>query len=328
MKSITFTICCFLVLNSFGGKGLNKSLGNSSHEFVKIYPQDDLEAGKCLIKGRVYQDNINGQALSRVLVSTLQRNYFAYTDSTGYYEMFISAEDTALFAYHSLYSEHVIWNYDFKQRHVYELNFYLVEDYNQIIVDKPVIYMYADQPLHAQIKFEPTGKLTFTYPEYHPETGWNVEVSEKGLQNEGKTYPYLFWESSTTELSYDKRSEQVYGQFIKTDTVTSFLENSLTKLGLNDIEKTDFITYWAPRLLKEDFAFVQFIVDEDYDKLISQMQISPEPDHMRRVFILFTPYTREQGAGWFKEQKLTSFERKGFTVVEWGGSMFNAIQGI
>jgi len=47
------------------------------------------------------------------------------------------------------------------------------------------------------------------------------------------------------------------------------------------------------------------------------MNISPISDSMLRVFMAYVPL---EEAVDIEPQQLNTFERKGFTVVEWGGS--------
>ncbi|EWM52585.1 hypothetical protein RF007C_08595, partial [Ruminococcus flavefaciens 007c] len=45
--------------------------------------------------------------------------------------------------------------------------------------------------------------------------------------------------------------------------------------------------------------------------------ITPTPDSMLRIFMTYVPL---EDAVDIEPQRLSTFERKGFTVVEWGGS--------
>lgn len=50
---------------------------------------------------------------------------------------------------------------------------------------------------------------------------------------------------------------------------------------------------------------------------ITKLDITPKPDSMLRVMMLYKPLDKPIKIG---EQKLKPFERKGFTVIEWGGT--------
>jgi hypothetical protein len=47
------------------------------------------------------------------------------------------------------------------------------------------------------------------------------------------------------------------------------------------------------------------------------LEITPKPDSMLRIFMLMKSVGKKIE---IKEQVLETFERKGFAVVEWGGS--------
>ncbi|MBK9191013.1 MAG: hypothetical protein IPM77_05555 [Crocinitomicaceae bacterium] len=87
------------------------------------------------------------------------------------------------------YDEVIIWNYKFKSQHVVNIDFYAYDNYNMIEVDKPVIYCYSEKEINAEIRIQPEGEMTFTYPEYND--GWFVKVDENGISDHvtGKNYP-------------------------------------------------------------------------------------------------------------------------------------------
>lgn len=321
MKSLLFILAVTALTTSSYGRGIpEKLIAPSRHEVIKIYPQDVLPEGKCKVTGYVLKDNSNGNPIANVLVSTPDRKAFTHTDSSGYYELLLDADDTSLFAFKSELSEHVIWKYEFKERYVFEINFYLVDDYSMMIMDKPVIYLYSEKDETVAIKFQPKGEIIFTYPLYNQDQGWEVNVSGNVIQSKGKEYPYLFWEAETADLQYHKMNSRPYGSYIKTDTAVQFLENSLTRLGLNRTEQTDFITFWLPKLLQKDYAFIQFVIDDDYEAHISAMAVNPAPENMRRVYMIFTLFDQDELGRSYESQHFPSFNREGFTLVEWGGT--------
>ena len=52
-------------------------------------------------------------------------------------------------------------------------------------------------------------------------------------------------------------------------------------------------------------------------KIVNYINVSPKPDSMIRIFLTIKKLEAPIN---IKEQKLVSNERKGFTVIEWGGS--------
>ena len=66
------------------------------------------------------------------------------------------------------------------------------------------------------------------------------------------------------------------------------------------------------------FVFVKFATEE-YENSV-KLEITPTPDNILRVFVVFKGLDeyieiKEQDLSYFND-----FERKGFTVVEWGGT--------
>ena len=185
-------------------------------------------------------------------------------------------------------------------------------------VYKPVIYLYpaTETAVHVKIKYK--GQLTVTYPEY--KNGWNVIAYPDGKLRdtlENKEYSYLFWEgkdslAAPTNTVYDE------GFIVKGDSTHLFLQEKLAEMGMLPKEYNEFIVFWYPILKQNPYNFIYFNVGEAYDE-ISTMDIDPKPDAILRIFMNYQPMD-----SWAKipPQQFAPFERKGFTVVEWGGGLF------
>jgi hypothetical protein len=194
---------------------------------------------------------------------------------------------------------------------------------------KPVIYAYSDKSLQFDLTINPTGKFSFTYPQINENNtcvGMQIDTNGKLTDNKGKQFPYLFWESINEPFAFAHKKEHSKwaGSLVDQKDILAFLENKLTELGLTSIEQTDFITYWGPRMTHYSSCFVQFLVDEEYDQ-VAAMKCTPAPQNCRRVYLLFTGMDNASAqAQMIKqnavEQHFTSFDRSGFTLLEWGGS--------
>lgn len=185
--------------------------------------------------------------------------------------------------------------------------------------DKPVIYLYSPDTLEFMIDLEINESISPTF-EYPTPTGlfrekglvsWYGTVVENQILIEGKKYPYLFWEGEGATIPIIDKGFCVSG-----DSVVEFLEQKIDEIGLNSTEKTDFITYWAPKMIKNNYNVVHFKFTEDYYD-IAEMFVSPEPDAILRMYMYFRPVKESIK---ILPQSIPTFERKGFTVVEWGGS--------
>jgi len=180
------------------------------------------------------------------------------------------------------------------------------------VARKPVIYLYPKETMDISVQLNiKNSKFTTIYPKFNGKNTWNVRAKPNGdILIKDKTYPYLFWEAE----SYAAQ-ETNEGFIVSEENAEKFLEEKLELLGLNEKEKTDFITYWLPVLLRNKLSLCSFQSKKFFDNF--ELNITPKPDSLIRVFLtikkLDTPIN-------IKEQKLVSNERKGYTVIEWGGS--------
>ena len=83
---------------------------------------------------------------------------------------------------------------------------------------------------------------------------------------------------------------------------------------------TDFITYWAPRVMKYEYATIQFLLGDDYANSIAELISNPKPDSELRIFMLFQGFNENVPPNYLVEPSFDNFKRKGFTLVEWGGA--------
>lgn len=181
---------------------------------------------------------------------------------------------------------------------------------------KPVIYLYSEQETKVNVQLSFNGTLTSTYPTLPPE-GWTVTAQPDGTltDEEGRSYRYLFWEGVA-----DVDWKQDSGFLVKAEDAREFLEQSLTQLGLNELEQNDFITYWLPKLEKNGESFVTFAAEQYTDNAV--LTVTPQPDSVLRVQMLISKVDDSNRAAFQKlpEQELPRFEREGFVLVEWGGT--------
>lgn len=176
---------------------------------------------------------------------------------------------------------------------------------------KPMIYLYPKKEMNINIKLGNSKLLTTTYPKYENE--WNVVAKPNGdiIYNSRKYYG-LYWEGYNTIT--DNFED---GFVVKKDDISSFLEEKLKILGLNEKESNEFIVYWLPILDKNEYNLIRF---ESIDVINEQMPliIDPKPDSLIRILMAYKPLENNIN---IKEQKLIEKERKGYTIVEWGGTI-------
>ena len=179
------------------------------------------------------------------------------------------------------------------------------------IDEKPVIYLYPEKEMQVSVKLDYVGDLTVTYPTY--DEGWNVIASPDGTLvdlADGREYSYLFWEG-VSDYEYSTN----HGFVIKGSDTAAFLQEKLALLGLTSREYNEFIVYWLPQMQDNPYNLITFQF-EDYAEN-AKLMIDPAPDSVLRVFMT---YKALEAPIEIPEQSLPTFERRGFTVVEWGGT--------
>jgi hypothetical protein len=176
---------------------------------------------------------------------------------------------------------------------------------------KPVIYLYpiSEQAVSVELDYE--GKLTCTYPEY--KDGWKVKAEPDGtLINiaDNREYSYLYWEGiSKTNWNMSK------GFVVKGNETEKFLQEKLEYMGLKPKEYNEFIVYWLPLMKDNKYNLITF-AGEDYTDT-AKLSITPKPDSVLRIMMLYKSLNKPIN---IEPQELKPLERKGFTVVEWGGT--------
>ncbi len=187
------------------------------------------------------------------------------------------------------------------------------------VLRKPVIYLYPEKKDTIHVKVNFNGVFIETIPDY-PENGWTVvsstdsEIYDLGSDS---TYPYLFWEgnlNSLRELINDTMGFVVSGR--KTEF---FLKGRLREIGLTDSEIQEFCEYWCPYLIKNEFNYIHFLINEKCNEFAT-IETNPAFNSSIRVLMIYEPCTRTRKC---HPQRFTRSFRNGFTIVEWGGALLN-----
>ena len=176
--------------------------------------------------------------------------------------------------------------------------------------EKPVIYLYPETETRVTVKLDLSGELTCTYPDY--DGGWTVTAAPDGTLTDehGRTYNYLYWEGEVANgFDFSK------GFCVAGSDTAAFLEDALDRLGLTRREANEFLVYWLPRMQDNPYNLIAF-QQEAYTES-AKLTVSPQPDSVLRVFMAWKPLARPVDV---PAQTLPGFERRGFTLVEWGGA--------
>lgn len=255
-----------------------------------------------------------GNRFDKVEVSIYGREHGVFTDLKGKYSIVVPDTSTFLFYSYKGYQSKKV-----KVGNKTKIKLTLEEDTtyvpSRIKILKPAIYLYPTQEQDISLKIDFDGEILTTYPDYNNQ--WKVHAYPSGKlinKSDNRTYYYLFWEGDmyyqSKDFIYDK------GFVVKGDSVLTFLQESLSKLGLSDMELNDFIVFWLPHMINNKYNFVYFTTGFEYDK-ISKNIVTPKPDSECRVFMEFKALNELIN---IEPQELKNTKRKGFTLIEWGGS--------
>jgi hypothetical protein len=179
------------------------------------------------------------------------------------------------------------------------------------LMEKPIIYLYPEKTQEIEVQLDYDGELTHTYPKYTG--GWKVTAKSDGTLFDAKNQEYyaLYWEGKPNK---DYTINE--GFVVPGEQTIDFLENTLSKLGLNRKEANEFIIYWLPKMENNPYNLIHFSTTQ-YEEM-AKLNITPTPETLIRVMMVFKPSDNPIK---IKKQNLNSMskKRKGFTVVEWGG---------
>ena len=184
------------------------------------------------------------------------------------------------------------------------------------LIAKPIIYLYPEEVTDVEVELDVNGELYCTYPKY--DNGWEVTAYPDGKivdKKDGNEYSYLFWDAYS-DIDFDLSR----GFVVKGEDTAEFLRDTLSKMGLLPKEYNEFIVYWLPLMEKNDYNFITFQEEAYTDN--AKLDITPAPDSILRVYMVYTAVDEDDVKKYegIEAPEIKGFERKGFTVVEWGGS--------
>lgn len=181
---------------------------------------------------------------------------------------------------------------------------------------KPVIYLYPQKDIYANVELSIPGKITTSIPKYE-KNGWQDVLAHPDgtLLYKNKQYKELFYESEVASVN-----PPLKGIIIPRGKLAMKLEEYIRRLGLNDTETQEFLDYWLPELKKLNSNYILFsVLDAEEKERVDRVVISPEPN----TFIQFIAYFKPLDFPTAVEPLILppAPSRIGFTAVEWGGTI-------
>lgn len=205
------------------------------------------------------------------------------------------------------------------------------------VMMKPAIYLYTEKPTKVSIKLDKLLIRDITIPKYS--NGWLVLADKDGhikdlqpkktncskLQSGfgfeyakdaclANNYPYIYWDGISLKKLIKKNS----GWCVKKEDIEEFLTEKAQEIGMNNAEKTEFVRYWTHKVKNypSNYFKIYFIQNKEVDDYV-KLKVSPKPESWNRVQIIITPSFDKKSD--LQPHKLEKINRKGFTLVEWGG---------
>ncbi|CAE7142225.1 unnamed protein product [Rhizoctonia solani] len=243
-----------------------------------------------------------------------------------------------------------------------------------LLMGKPVIYLYPPK-ITTDIQVGLSLNRSWAFSAIYPPTAitaptgddksvgqaitWTVDAQPDGVLWDHATrreVSYLFWEahtnpkllssppitrpSSPVEVTshFDPTSPTLlsgHSALLPFDKVTGYIDDVLVALGLHTEARTSFITYWLPDLSKHTHIALRFLPQDEYEKA-APLNISPMPEVMTRVFMLFRGVEESQIELWNDAMDMARMDvsvwkdivgvdttkvhdTSLFRVLEWGG---------
>ncbi|MES2587520.1 MAG: hypothetical protein V4622_00990 [Bacteroidota bacterium] len=317
MKNLILILSIFVSLN-LGAKGKKES--SPSFQVVSDKFDATIPKGKYVLEGKVI--DVYSNSSIKFFEINLQTGE-VYKMKKGVFKLQLPANDEWIHFTKEDYQSAYFENYEPKSQHRIKIKVFLNQRGRgpEISTEKPVIYAYNSSDIDVSIKLNPVGNLCFTYPQISPSNSWEMTLKNNNfVDSKGNEYPYLFWDSKQKGVKFMKNENGIlFGEVLAKEDVISYLDSTLSAVGFNSREKTDFITYWGPKLTQNNYVFMQFMTQNEC-KEFADYTILPKPDHFNRFYMLFTGYEKLPGKLELVPNDFVPFKRDGFHVLEWGGS--------
>ncbi|MDO5317109.1 MAG: putative Ig domain-containing protein, partial [bacterium] len=258
--------------------------------------------GMVKASGKINGRSVSGAALLQVLQT--EDDYILYADFYDY------KSTTGLLVYRAVFYWSLLRDYHpLGWSALCDGSYYSTRG---AVACKPVIYLYPEEETVCGVKLELNGKLTCTYPDYAL-NGWlDFVAAPDGTLTfqDARQFYCLYWEGQmNTSWDFSR------GYCVKGSETASFLSDVLLRMGLSFREANEFIIYWLPQMQDNPYNVISF-QGENYMKA-AKLQIEPQPESVLRVFMAWRPSRYLVS---IPAPDIKPFERRGFTVVEWGGA--------
>lgn len=226
-------------------------------------------------------------------------DYYSSPRSYGFFSIGIQAQLDNILPYFSGNQTKITYN---KQSHY---NYIIWEE--PVNVRKPNIYLYPETIIKAKVTLtsQKGNYITLSIPPYN--NCWEVTIEPSGKIN--NKYEYLFYEGKLTNYPKSK-----IGWSVAYSDLWNFFPMVMNQYGFNEKEIKDFVDYWQEYLPKSEFYDISPIINHEVENEF-HLTVDPKPENVLRVWFYIKPTDHKND---LTSPLIPKFERKGFTVTEWG----------
>ncbi|MDJ0626145.1 MAG: hypothetical protein QNJ31_07250 [Candidatus Caenarcaniphilales bacterium] len=189
------------------------------------------------------------------------------------------------------------------------------------------------KPVFSFRNFEVGNKLTIEVNEFagnyeviYPQTPiiessnsvkWDVRTATNNLiEVNDKKYPYLFWDGG-----FENNFDMSNATCIHRSQVIEYLEEECSKFHFDETVTADFVTFWAPYLMRSEWVIVRFLIPEECNQ-VAKVNIKPEQDSIKpqliRAYVVYKPLDK-QVSNSPSRFSYPVFEENKPTIFDWGG---------
>ncbi|NOQ73987.1 MAG: hypothetical protein GQ574_18420 [Crocinitomix sp.] len=316
MKALLLAILLFPIISSCGFQREHECDETQETNIITIDSSVVEPSSSASIKGKVVDDN--GEPLFGTTVFLEKEGVKIGTSVNidGSFEIKnVATGNYTLFAQHVGYQSVKQVNVEVQEGEQIILKDIILQSQNLEL--KPIIYFYPTDTITLDVHLDYEGEIIHTYPKSNGD--WKMLAYPNGtlIDSTGRSFYSIYWEGITT---YQKTINS--GFIVDSEETIPFLEAKLAEIGLNEREANEFIIFWLPILNQNDRNLIHF--DTEHYTKHAVLDIQPAPETLIRIMMLHCPIESEIK---IIEQTLPiSPERKGFTVVEWGGKKISLTQ--
>ncbi len=178
-------------------------------------------------------------------------------------------------------------------------------------IAKPAVYLYPEREMIVNVQVDNKLQNAIFIPDYSG--SWQVKAAPSGeITVNDKTYDYLFYEGDKKDFKFSFSTKP---DVVRQENIKKYLGEKLASFGLNQKETAQFTEFWEPKMKGKHYYRISFMMTDDLQKQIP-LYVWPAPDTLVRILMKFEGLNRAE-----EKFNIEDFapERKGFTVVEWGG---------